>query len=316
MVTGGAGFIGSNLVEYLCSKNEEVVVVDNFSTGKRKRIEGLNVRIFEADISDLNSISPEIYKGAKAIFHLAANVDNRFSWADTDNAIRTNVYGSRTIAEAAKIYSINKIIYSSTTTVYDLGSPTPITEATSTNYQSTIYGATKLSGEKILTAYSSYYGFKLICLRFVGVLGTGCTHGHVYDFVRKLTENSNFLKVLGNGNAKKSYISIQDVLRILFFFLSESTHNTGRIEILNVGRNDWSTVRDSVSWICELMGVQPTIEYGQEYGGWAGDNPEMIISNKKLIELYPNLTPDISIEDSVKETTKWLLENNWVFAES
>jgi UDP-glucose 4-epimerase len=142
------------------------------------------------------------------------------------------------------------------------------------------------------------------------VLGPGYTHGHVFDFTKKLLRDPKVLEVLGDGNQKKSYVNVYDVIDAL---LLNNLNDNNKFEVYNLGRRDFSTVKDSIKWITELMKVNPTIKFGTNQKGWLGDNPNLYLDTTRIEKL--GWGPKHTIEESVKSTTEWLLQNQWVFSD-
>jgi len=304
LITGGAGFIGSNLAQKLIEIGDEVVIVDNFSSGFTQNLENLDVQVFESDIRDSKIITSPAFNEVDRVFHLAANVDNRFSWSEPTLSLRSNIEGTLNVCLASRENSIKQIIYASTGTVYgDLLNP-PYQEERQTSQQTTLYGATKYSAEGILSVFSTHFEMCSLIFRFLGVLGPKSSHGHLFDFMTKLKKNPNQLKVLGNGNQKKAYVDVDDVVSALIHT------EVKNFEIFNIGRSDYSTVKDSIKWLCEELGINPQIEYENKDRGWIGDNPALYLDIQKLHQT--GWKPTRSIEQSVKRTVRWLAENPWI----
>jgi UDP-glucose 4-epimerase len=301
LITGGAGFIGSNLAKKLVEIGDEVVVIDDFSSGNIDNLQGLEVEIVEADIRNERVINFPAFEKADRIFHLAANVDNRFSWQDPKLSLRSNIEGTINIGLACQKHGINQLVYSSTGTVYgDLPNP-PYRESEQTSQQTTLYGATKYAAEGILSVFSTHFGIDCLILRFVGVLGPNISHGHLFDFMRKLRSNPDKLMVLGDGNQKKAYVDVDDVVSGLLIPFRTN------FEVFNLGRPDFSTVKDSVRWLCEELEISPDVEYEERDRGWIGDNPNLYLDIQKLSKL--GWKPERTIEESVKRTVRWLANN-------
>jgi UDP-glucose 4-epimerase len=306
LVTGGAGFIGSNLIKDLVASGNEVKCIDSMVYGYRELLSGIDIEIVQSDLSDINILDNKIFTNVDEIIHLAADVDNRFAWENPSRLIQNNINATMNMGLAAVKYGINKITYSSTGTVYGDCLTPPFKEEYESSNQTTIYGATKYSGESLLAVFSTHHDIKVKVLRFVSVLGPGYTHGHIFDFVRSLKNNPKILNVLGNGMQKKSYVHVSDVVRAIQMDLSNDNY-----QVFNLGRPDFSTVKDSVKWVCEEMNIEPEIYYGTEDRGWIGDNPFLQLDISKISQ--HKWIPKKSIEESVRETVTWLLNNNWVF---
>lgn len=306
LVTGGAGFIGTNLIEELLRLGDEVIVIDNFSSSFMKNTDIKNVNTLNCDLSNPEIINDSIFESVDRIIHLAANVDNRFSWRDPHLSVRSNIDATLNLALAARNFEIPKIIYASTGTIYgDLSNP-PFLEMEESSNQTTLYGATKYAAEGILSVFATHYGIKTTVFRFVGVLGPHSSHGHLFDFVSRLRLDPSILNVLGDGNQKKAYVHVSDLINGILNIESELV-----FDVFNLGRPDYSTVRESVRWLCEEWGISPTVNYEKSDRGWIGDNPFMQLNVEKA--LRTGWEPHISIEESVKATVRWMLQNQSIF---
>lgn len=309
VVTGGAGFIGSNLVRELLRRNFEVRVIDNYSSGFARNLQGLDVEIVEADLRSPEILKCSAFKNADSVFHLAADVDNRFSWEDPYVSLTTNVVGTLNVALAARDHGISNLTYASTGTIYGANNQAPFKEEFESSSQTSLYGATKFSGESLLSVFAHHYDMRVTALRFVGILGPHYSHGHVFDFVRKLRSEPNKLSVLGDGYQRKAYVHVSDVCSGLIRVAEFQTERN--FEVYNLGRSDSCVVRESLNWILEVMGLDPELTFESSPIGWIGDNPNLVLDTAKILET--GWEPLRSIEDSVKDTTNWLLENGWIF---
>lgn len=308
VVTGGAGFIGSNLVNFYIDQGHEVVVIDDLSSGFERRINP-EAHFVQGDLLEAKGLWRESLQNSDLLVHLAANVDNRHSWNDPHLPIRANVEATLNVGLAARDYDIPQIIYSSTGTAYgDLPEP-PYLESQAGSSQTSLYGATKFAGEGILSVFAEHYGISVKVLRFVGVLGPGYSHGHVYDFVRKLKSDPQRLDVLGNGYQQKSYVYVSDLCRAIDIVSSDVSGT--KFNVFNLGRQDFCTVRDSVRWICEELQLEPELIFESSPIGWVGDNPNLYLDTSKLTKL--GWEPKISTENSVRSTASWLMANDWIY---
>lgn len=310
LVTGGAGFIGSNLSEYLLKKGHKVTILDDLSSGFAARIpEGVD--FWNCDLAATGEQSWwDAFDGCDQVVHLAANVDNRFSWSNPYLPITSNVTATLNVAQAAIQHGVKKIAYSSTGTAYGDHLSPPYKESDASSAQTTLYGATKYAGEGILSVFAEHHGMSVDVFRFVGVLGPGYSHGHVFDFVKKLLTDSTRLEVLGDGYQKKSYVNVLDLCDAVY--LTMTGNQTGpRFRIFNLGRRDYSTVRQSVSWVVDQLKLEPQVTYGESAIGWVGDNPHLYLDPTELEKI--GWAPTKTIEESVRETAQWLSENRWIF---
>jgi UDP-glucose 4-epimerase len=304
IITGGAGFIGRNLLHILQASGDEVLILDNFSSSEKSAVKDIkNARVVTMDLTDPRIASDKVFFGFDRIIHLAANVDNRFSWENPHLSLKSNIDATLNIGLAARNFDIPKIVYASTGTIYGDNTRPPFVESVESSAQSTLYGATKYAAEGILSVFATHYGIKINAFRFVGVLGPYSTHGHLHDFVKRLKINPNKLEVLGDGYQKKAYIHVEDLINGILTIESPEI-----FDVFNLGRPDYSTVRDSVRWLLEVAGLTPEVTYQTTDRGWVGDNPFLQLDVSRA--LSTGWTPRFTIEDAVKTTVMWLLDNN------
>ena len=312
-VTGGAGFIGSSLVDRLLGLGYEVTVYDNFSTGQRRFL--LNAQqckefqLVEGDLLDETTLKRAL-KGHDYVFHLAANADVRFGTEHPRRDLEQNTIVTYNVLEAMRQNGVSKIVFSSTGSVYGEAQVVPTPEDAPFPIQTSLYGASKLAGEGLIAAYCEGFQFQSWIFRFVSILGERYTHGHVYDFYRKLRQDPTCLTVLGNGKQRKSYLYVQDCIDAIFIALEKAQE---KVNIINLGVNDVCEVNDSIHWICEELGVNPKLEYTGGDRGWIGDNPLIHLDPSKMMEM--GWAPKLSIRDGIVQTLNYLQENEWVFRE-
>ncbi len=312
LVTGAAGFVGSNLVDFLLKKKIKVIGIDNLKTGKKKFLEGAlnnkNFRLFKIDLINLKALSKIFNNKIDIVYHLAANADVRFGLKNPKNDINNNILCTFNVLEACRKNKINNIVFSSTGSIYGEAEEIPTKENTNFPIQTSVYGASKLAGEGLICAYSEGYNLKCWIFRFVSILGPRYTHGHVFDFYKKLKSNSKKLLVLGNGRQRKSYLHVQDCIRAIDIACKKTNK---KINIFNLGTDDHCEVNDSVRWITNALRVSPKLEYSGGKRGWIGDNPYIYLDTKKIRSL--GWKPNFSIKQSVEDTIKYFLENEWIF---
>ena len=310
-VSGGAGFIGSNLVDRLLDVGHEVTVYDNLSTGLLQFLEYArdfdSFRLVEGDLLDEGSLS-EAISGHEFVFHLAANADVRFGTEHPRRDLEQNTIVTNNVLEAMRKNGISKIAFASTGSVYGDATVIPTPENAPFPIQTSLYAASKMAGEGLIAAYCGGFGFQSWIFRFVSILGERYTHGHVFDFYRKLKQSPSRLKVLGNGKQRKSYLYIQDCIDAMLFALEKSNES---VNVLNLGVDGYCEVNDSIGWICEELGVTPKLEYSGGDRGWIGDNPFIFLDTSKIRDL--GWKPKLSIQDGVLKTIQYLKTNEWVF---
>jgi UDP-glucose 4-epimerase len=314
VVTGGAGFIGSNLTDALLAAGHSVRVLDNLSTGSPLFLEhaGESQR-FEMVACDLLADEkrlPKLIEDADAVIHLAANADVRFGWADPKRDLLQNTVVTHNVLEAMRVTGVRRIVFSSTGSAYGEPSVIPTPEDSPFPLQTSLYGASKAAAEGLISAYAEGSGFHATILRFVSILGPRYTHGHVVDFTRQLVADPTRLAVLGDGTQRKSYLHVADCCNAILSLLGAAD----KCEVYNLGVDGFCTVNDSISWICARLGVQPKIQYGGGDRGWVGDNPFTYLDTRKIRET--GWLPARTIRQAVEETVAYLLENQWILDRS
>ena len=309
-VTGGAGFIGSTLTDRLISAGHDVVVYDNFSTGKEEFLRGSLVSgrltVARGDVLDQPLLASSM-RGSDTVFHIAANADVRFGLANPRRDVDQNTLATFHVLEAMRENGIDRIVFSSTGSIYGEPSIFPTPEDAPFPIQTSLYGASKLAGEGLISAYCEGYGFRGFIFRFVSILGERYSHGHVFDFVRSLRADPTRLTVLGNGKQRKSYLYVGDCVEAMLLGLDQAT---ARVNIFNLGADEYCEVTDSVDWICERMGVHPQIEFTGGERGWIGDSPFIFLDCSRLRSL--GWTPTLSIRDGVMRTVDFLQAHPWL----
>ena len=310
-ITGAAGFVGSNLVDSFLEQGIEVVGIDNFSSGKREFLkvasENSKFELIEEDIFK-GPLLTSIFKGADAIFHLAANADVRFGPDHPARDLEQNTIVTHKVLEAARIAGVKNFIFSSTGSVYGEAEVVPTPENAPFPIQTSLYGASKLACEGLIAAYAESFGIQAWIFRFVSILGPRYTHGHVYDFYQQLMKDPKRLTVLGNGQQKKSYLHVSDCVSAIHISLEKTSKS---VNIINLGVDGYCEVRDSVGWITSEMGVNPEISYGKESKGWIGDNPLIHLDTKRILGL--GWKPKFSIEEGIRDTVRFLSSNPDLF---
>ncbi len=313
LVTGCAGFIGSSLVDRLLAAGEKVVGIDNLSSGQIRFLDAAlknpAFRFVEADLLNPEAITPA-FKGVDKVVHLAANADVRFGTDHPRRDLEQNTIATYNVLEAMRANGVKKILFSSTGSVYGESKVIPTPEDGPFPIQTSLYGASKLAGEGLIAAYCEGFGFQSWIFRFVSILGERYTHGHVFDFYRKLKEDPTVLPVLGNGQQKKSYLYIQDCLDAMLLALEKAND---KVNLLNLGVDGYCQVNDSIGWICESLNVKPTMQYSGGDRGWIGDNPFIFLETKRIQAL--GWKPKHTIREGVLKTVEFLKQNEWVFDE-
>jgi len=309
-VTGCAGFIGSNLVDRLLGDGYHVVGIDNLSTGQERFLQlahtNPHFELVRCDLLD-ESLLTGAMTGCEMVFHLAANADVRFGTEHPRRDLEQNTIATYNVLEAMRANGIKRIAFSSTGSVYGEAAVIPTTEDAPFPVQTSLYGASKLAGEGLIAAYCEGFGFQSWIFRFVSILGERYTHGHVFDFYKQLKADPTQLRVLGNGKQRKSYLYIQDCLDAMLVAVEKATD---KVNIFNLGVDGYCEVNDSIAWISQTLGVQPSLEYTGGDRGWIGDNPFIFLDTKKIRSL--GWVPKHSIREGVVKTVEFLKSNEWV----
>ena len=312
-ITGCAGFIGSTLVDRLLRDGHQITGIDNFSTGQRSflvnAIAHPNFCLHEIDLLDLDSLKQTL-AGGDAVFHLSANADVRFGTDHPRRDLEQNTIATYNVLEAMRTNGIRKIAFSSTGSVYGEAPVVPTPEDGPFPIQTSLYGASKAACEGLIAAYCEGFGFQSWIFRFVSILGERYTHGHVFDFYQKLKVNPGRLTVLGNGKQRKSYLYVQDCIDAILLAMDRAND---KVNILNLGVDGYCEVNDSIGWICEELGLKPTLEYSGGDRGWIGDNPFIFLETQKIQAL--GWKPKFGIREGVIKTVEYLRANEWVFEE-
>ena len=311
IVTGCAGFIGSNLVDRLLATGHHVTGIDNFSTGQRQFLSGAlahsDFQLVETDLLDLDALK-QSFAGGEVVFHLSANADVRFGTEHPRRDLEQNTIATYNVLEAMRANGVKKIAFASTGSVYGDMPVVPTPEDAPFPIQTSLYGASKAACEGMIAAYCEGFGFQSWIFRFVSILGERYTHGHVFDFYQKLQNDPSRLAVLGNGKQRKSYLYIQDCIDAMLLAVDKAGD---KVNIFNLGVDGYCEVNDSIGWICAELGVQPKLEYSGGNRGWIGDNPFIFLETKKIQSL--GWKPKFSIRDGVIKTVEFLRANEWVF---
>jgi UDP-glucose 4-epimerase len=310
-VTGCAGFIGSNLVDRLVDDGIVVIGIDDFSTGQRRFLQHArrkpNFRLVEIDLLDLHAVKAAI-AGAVEVYHLAANADVRFGTEHPRKDLEQNTIVTYNVLEAMRANGIKKLAFSSTGSVYGEAKVFPTPEDAPFPVQTSLYGASKAAGEGLISAYCEGFGFEACIFRFVSILGERYTHGHVFDFYKQLKKHPKELRVLGNGRQRKSYLYVHDCIDAIMLTMACPAD---KVRIYNLGVDDYCELNDSIGWICEALGVSPSLVYSGADRGWIGDNPFIFLDTTRIRAL--GWSPKLTIKEGVIKTVEFLKANEWVY---
>jgi UDP-glucose 4-epimerase len=315
-ITGAAGFIGSTLTDRLLADGIAVVGWDNFSTGQERFLAGASLSkaftLIRGDNLDLPALTKAM-AGCDFVFHLAANADVRFGTQQTRKDLEQNTIATYNVLEAMRANGITRIAFSSTGSTYGEAKMIPTPEDAPFPVQTSLYGASKVAGEGLISSYAEGFGYEAYIFRFVSILGERYTHGHVFDFYKQLVEHPDHLRILGDGSQRKSYLYVQDCVDAILHVTRTATakgapHNT---QIYNLGTDEYVQVNDSVGFICGALGLKPRLDYTGGNKGWIGDNPFIFLETKKIRST--GWKPKLTIQQGIVKTLEWLRTNQWVY---
>ena len=303
-VTGGAGFIGSHLVDKLIDKGNIVTVYDNLSSGKKQYIkqhlENNNFSFIQADLLDLKQVKKEI-KGHDVVFHIAANPHVRLGEKQTDLDLKYETIATYNVLESIRVNNIKKIIFSSSSAVYGETPEISLTETYGPTLPISLYGAGKLASEGLISAFCGTFDLQAWIYRFANVVGTRGTHGVIVDFIEKLKKNPKELEILGDGKQCKPYLHVSDCVEGIIFGLE---HSHDKINLLNIGCKTNTTVTKIAEMVVEEMGLNDvSFKYTGGKRGWKGDVPRFQLDAGKMNKLGWNerYTSDEAVKKAIKE---------------
>ena len=307
LVTGGSGFIGSNLVDTLFEENpEKIVVIDNLRTGEKKFIEDQigkkNFQFLNKDIKNVESFPNESFDW---VFHLAANADIRGGVKNTRVDLDENVIGTHSVLEFMRKQDIKKLVFASSSALYGETEVIPTPEDLPNIKPISFYGASKIAAEHFISSYCFTYGMQSWMFRFANVVGRRSTHGVIPDFVNKLRNNPNELEILGDGNQTKSYFDVSDCVDGLIDI--PKVDKDAIVEAYNLANNETIKVKDLAPIVVDEMGLK-NVKYKFTGGdrGWVGDVPITVLSFDKAKKL--GWSTKISLEEAVRRTVRYLLD--------
>ena len=304
LVTGAAGFIGSNMVDRLLAAGHTVVGFDNMSTGQKRFLEAARAHprfvFHQADLLDRTTLA-QAMEGAELVVHFAANADVRFGTDHPRKDLDQNTIATWNVLETMREQGCKRIVFSSTGSVYGEPEMFPTPETCPFPVQTSFYGASKLAAEGLIQAYCEGFAMQGYIFRFVSILGERYTHGHVFDFYQQLAEHPDRLHVLGNGHQRKSYLYVQDCIDAILLALDRADK---KVNIFNLGTDEYCEVNESIGWICEYLGLHPKLTYGGGERGWIGDSPFILLDCSRIRAL--GWKPRLTIKEAVLHTIKFV----------
>lgn len=306
LVTGGAGFIGSHLVDALVDRGYKVRVIDNFSSGRESFLSHHDgngaVEIFRGDLLDNEAVLSAM-DGIETVHHLAANPDIRLGTEVTDTDLKQGTIATYNVLEAMRVCGVKRISFSSTSAIYGEATEMPTSETYGPTLPISLYGASKLACEALITAWIGTFGAQGFIHRFANIVGPRGTHGVIFDFIHKLKKDPTRLEVLGDGKQEKSYMSANDCVRSMLHVLD---NNDEDMNLYNLGTGDTCSVSRIAEIVVEESGLKGVkLEFTGGSRGWAGDVPKTYLDVSKL--LRTGFEPSTMSEQSIRDTARSLI---------
>ncbi|MEM0000031.1 MAG: SDR family NAD(P)-dependent oxidoreductase [Desulfurococcaceae archaeon] len=308
LVTGGAGFIGSHLVDKLVGLGLKVKVIDNLTSGRldniKKHIEEGLIEFVEGDLKRPEMIK-KVVRGADVVFHFAANPEVKVSTINPEVHFNENIVATFNLLEAVRLENVKTIVFASSSSVYGEPPEIPVNEDAPVKPVS-VYGASKAACENLLHAYSKLYGLNVIALRYANIVGPRLRHGVIYDLLVKLFRDREVLEVLGDGTQVRSYLHVKDAVEATILTWLKSGRG---FSVYNVGNVDWISVKDIVEILLARLGLKDikVVYKPVLHGiGWPGDVKRIALDVSRLLTL--GWKPTMSSKEAVYSTVESLLE--------
>ena len=303
-ITGGAGFIGSHLVDACVARGLEVSVIDDLSVGRLdyldEHLRAGRARFVQGDILDRTALHQAL-AGTDTVFHLAANPDARRGLENPRVDLELEVLTTFEVLEAMRQLGIPRIVFASSGTVYGDVGTRELSEDYGPCQPISLYGAGKAAAEAFLSAYAASFGLQATACRLGNVIGERATHGALYDFLNKLRQQRATLEILGNGQQAKPYIYVRELVEALIFVALQAEEPFG---VYNVAPRGATTVAFLAGALLRELGLTDTqLRFGETPAGWTGDIPQSRMNADKLARLgwSPRYTSDEAVEVGVRE---------------
>ena len=311
LVTGGAGFIGSHLVDRLMEQGYEVRVLDDLSAGTldnlRRWLDNERFEFIKGDMRDPKIVEKAV-EGVDVVFHLAANPEVRIGSQSPELLYETNVLITYNLLNAIKDSNVQYLVFTSSSTVYGDAEVIPTPEDYGPLEPISVYGGAKLAAEAMISGYAHTFDFKALIFRLANIIGERSNHGVIYDFINKLRKNPEELEILGDGRQRKSYLHVSDTVEGMLHVFEHFKKSEKRVDFYNLGNDDWITVREIAEIVSEEMGLKPRFVFtgGVDGGrGWKGDVKFMRLSIEKA--KATGWRPRLNSCEAVRRTVRELL---------
>jgi UDP-glucose 4-epimerase len=308
LVTGGAGFIGSHLIDRLVARGDHVVVLDNLSSGNLDFIQGHldsgDAVLVNGDLRSLDDVKQAMAMDIDCVYHLAANPDIRLGTRVTDTDLNQGTVATYNVVEAMRLAGVKKIAFASSSVVYGENAPMPTPENHGPCMPISLYGASKQAGEGLISSWVGTFGLQAWIFRFANVVGARGTHGVIFDFIHKLKNDPTRLEVLGNGLQEKSYMEVGDCVDAILHVMATTNEP---LNLFNLGSHDTASVRRIAEIVVEVTDcADARIEYTGGDRGWAGDIPRARLAIERMVD--SGFDVRMNSEDAIRHTATCLLE--------
>ena len=308
LVTGGAGFIGSHLIDRLVGRGDSVVVLDNLSSGQlafiQNHIDDGNVSMVNGDLRSLEDVMKAMSMDIDTVFHLAANPDIRLGTRVTNTDLEQGTVATYNVVEAMRRCDVKRIAFASSSVVYGEGAPMPTPENHGPCMPISLYGASKQAGEGLISSWVGTFGLQAWVFRFANIIGARGTHGVIFDFIHKLKADPSRLEVLGNGLQEKSYMEVGDCVDAILHVMQTAEEP---LNLYNLGSHDTASVRRIAEIVVEVTGcTDASIEYTGGDRGWAGDIPKARLGIEKM--LATGFDVNMNSDEAIRHTATVLLQ--------
>ncbi len=282
-ITGGAGFIGSHFVDRLLADGHTVTIYDNFTSGRAEHYKhhllNAKLHVIPGYVEHIEQLTRAMLR-QDVVIHLASNPDIAKAATDPTVDFYQGTQLTQNVLEAMRTSGVKKLLYASGSGVYGDRGDMKLFEGDGWQFPISTYGASKLAGETMIAAYCAMFGIQAIAFRFANVVGPRQTHGVAYDFIHRLRQNPNQLKVMGNGHQSKPYIHVTDVVEAVLTAEKKAVHP---FDVFNVALNDAISVREIANFVISIMRLSDTtIQYEDCNKGWAGDIPVVRLHSLKI----------------------------------
>jgi UDP-glucose 4-epimerase len=302
--TGGAGFIGSHLVDRLISEGHEVTAYDNLSSSSKvfaqHHFGKKGFQLIEADLLDFHTLK-EAIANQDVIFHLAANPEARLGIENTELDLKQETIATYNVLEAMRVNGIKKIVFSSSGCIYGETPVIPLPEDYGPVFPISLYGAGKLASEGLITAFCHTFDMQAWIFRFANIVGERTTHGVIFDFINKLKQNPRELEILGDGKQCKPYLHVKDCVDGIIYGFRNS-HD--KVNVFNLGCSTATDVTTIAKMLVDEMNLKAVkFRYSGGDRGWPGDVPQVRFNVNKINSLgwKAKYTSDEAVRRAIKD---------------